>query len=883
MMQMNRAALATCLILIIGCSGLRKAETLYDQGHFTEALAEYREALRKDPKNVKAKIGYMRTAPLAAEEHLKRARAAQKAGREEIERLEVGAAVVLDPSNQVAVDWMSRIEDRAAKQRLKEEQEESIDARRVKGEDKAALPINPRSMEGLDLNFTRKTSLKEIFQQLSKNSGVNIILHTSASAQDMQVSVDLRGLTFQRILDTLMLQSDLFYKVIDPNTLMVFKKTPQNLTEYENKLIKTFYLSNAEVENVRQTFNSLMPQLKVFTDKRLNALTIMAKPSDLAIAKRIVNQLDKAKAEVMVYLELLEVTQTSAETVGLLPVVTPTDTTGTYRMGATLNGGGSGLNTNTGALRISKSNVQFMFPSLALDMLKTNGDSKLLASPNVRVVSGEAGEVNIGDKISTTQSSLGTGVSTASTSSSTTSAITSALGGTALSQTQYGYEDVGVKIKVKPRVHYNGDITLELESEIKTEIPGSVAGRPNLSQRIIKTQARLRDGETAVFGGLLKEEEQKSLQGIWGITDIPILGTLLGNHNNSDTKKDVILTIRAVIVRQADLREEDFEAFDPDQSKDLKPFETPEPTPGGPASHGGPAGPAGASGKGHGPRSAGNPPPGPGTRPGPALPGAPGPAALPAADGASGQPAAAAPAAPAAPAASAASASPAGAPSAADAQPAAGPTTPAAGTAAATPGAAGATASLPAGTGASATPAPSGTTAPTPAAAGTPAPAGATGSSPAATGAPATPGAAVAADAAAPSDLVFFMSPMAGTAGKGRSVQITIYASGAEGVTAGTMQLLLDSKVKLNAVNPGDFITAESGTLTRAPGDKGLILINFTRKGGATDSGVFATLDLETVETGKSAILIQGGQYMIGKNPITARVVNAMITVEDSK
>ena len=241
-------------------------------------------------------------------------------------------------------------------------------------------------------------------------------------------------------------------------------------------------------------------------------------------------------------------------------------------MGATLNGGGSGLNTNTGALRISKSNVQFMFPSLALDMLKTNGDSKLLASPNVRVVSGETGEVNIGDKISTTQSSIGPGLTGASAAAS--SAASAALGGAMpTTQTQYGYEDVGVKIKVKPRVHHNGDITLELESEVKSQIPGSVAGRPDLSQRIIKTQARLRDGETAVFAGLLKEEERKELQGIWGLTDIPILGGLFGHHDNADTKKDVILTVRAVVVRQPDLSEEDFQAFDPDQAASIaKPF-----------------------------------------------------------------------------------------------------------------------------------------------------------------------------------------------------------------------------------------------------------------------------------------------------------------------
>ena len=560
---------AFALAMALGCSGLRKADAAYDDGRYLEALAGYQDALKKDPKNVKAKIGAMRTAPLAAEQHLKNAKAAQKAGREELEKAEVSAAVVLDPSNQVAVDWLTRLEEAAERKRAKEVAQESVEAERARADSKPTLPINPRSLEGLDLNFTRKTSLKEIFLQLSKASGVNIILHASAAATDPVVSVDLRGLSFQRILDTLMLQSDLFYKVIDPNTLMVFRKTPQNLMEFENKLIKTFYLSNAEVEMVRQTFNSLMPQMRVFTDKRLNALTVMARQNDVNIATRIVSQMDKAKAEVMIYLELLEVVQDSAEAVGLLPVATPDATKGTFRLGALVQPDPSlgGLSTSQGTLNIKKSQIGFIFPGLAMDFLKTSTDSKLLASPNVRVVSGEQGEVNIGDKISTTQSQLsGLGAAAGQTANATSPP---------LAQTQYGYEDVGVQIKVKPRVHFNKDITLELEATVKSQILTSDKGRPNLSQRIIKTQARLRDGETAVFAGLLKEEEQKSLQGIWGLSEVPILGSLLSNHNNTQAKKDVILTIRAVVVRQPDLKEEDFEAFDPDQAGlETKPFST---------------------------------------------------------------------------------------------------------------------------------------------------------------------------------------------------------------------------------------------------------------------------------------------------------------------
>jgi len=769
-------AVTVVLVLGLGCA-LHKAQAAFDEGRYEDALLQYRQILQKDPSNVRAKVGYRKTAPLAAEVHLHKAREANKQNRELVVRKEVAAAVVLDPSNAVAVDWMNRLEEAAARQRAVEEAQDSVDLAKIKGESQKALPINPRSMEGMDLNFTRKTSLKEIFQQLSKNSGVNIILHSSASATDISVSVDLRGLPFQRILDTLMLQSDLFYKVLDPNTIMVFKKTPQNLQDYENKLIKTFYLSNADTDNVRQIFNAIMPQMRVFIDKRLNAITVQAKGSDLEIAKHIVNQLDKAKAEVVVYLELVEVSDTAQERVGLLPTTNLTDPTaaGLYRIGAvTTNVGASGMNENTGGIKISKSQLDFLFAPLALDLLKSSGEGKLLASPNVRVVSGETGEVNIGQKVSTTQSSLG-GVGSSNTSSTTGSAVSNALsslgGGTLAAQTQYSYEDVGVKIKVKPRVHFNGDITIDLESEVKTLIAGSVAGRPDLGQRIIKTSARLRDGETAVFGGLLKESETKGLQGVWGISDIPIIGSLLGNTSNQKDRTDVILTLRATIVRKPDLVAEDFEAFDPDQAPSAtKPF---------------------------------------------------------------------------APAAE--------------------------------------KKALPSGLVRDAAPPPARLGRPTDAPAPVPAPPAAAPAPPAdaAVPAPATPDkASPAAAASADYALVFFLSPLSTEAAKGQHVSLTLFASGAQGLTSGTMSIQVDPRLKVVTVAAGDFLTGDGGSLQQAPGANGTINLTFSRAAGAADSGTFASLELEAVDTGKATVIIQDGKYLVGANPIPARYVNSLVTIQ---
>jgi len=777
-------ALSLCLVMTLGC-GLHRAAVAVDEGRYDDAMAEYRKALAKNPKNLEAKIGFRRTATLAAEQHLRKAKEAQRVGQTDVEAKEVATAVILDPSNAVAVDWMARLEQAALRRRNQEEAEESIDAQRIKGEAKNALPINPRSLEGMDLNFTRKTSLKEIFQQLSRNSGVNIVLHSSASAQDQSISVDLRGLSFQRVLDTLMLQSDLFYKVMDANSIMVFKKTPQNLQEYENKLIRTFYLSNAEVENVRQIFNALMPQLRVFIDKRLNAITVMAKPTDLGIAQRIVSQLDKAKAEVMVYLELLEVAEKNEENLGLLPVLdqNPSNTTGVYSIGASTTAGTSGVNTSNGSLRISKSSIQYMFPGLRLDMLKSTGQTRLLANPNVRVISGETGEVNIGDKISTTQSQIGLPSTTGTTSTSSTTST--ALAGIATASTSYSYEDVGVKIKVKPRVHFNGDITIDLESEIKTLKGSGDVGRPNLSQRVIKTSARLRDGEIAIFGGLLKEDEQKNLQGIWGLSSIPVVKDILGYHGNSDEKTDVILSMRAVIVRKPDLAEEDFEAFDPDQAPNqAKPFA-----------------PAAA-------KTGLNVPMNAVPEAKPARPAAP-----------------ATPPAPAAP-----------------------------------------------------VPAPAPVPVPVPVPVPAPAPAEAPATEPAAAPAAPAPAQAVAGAATEASDLVFFMDPLSIAVAKGQTVKVKVFASGAKGLTSGTLNLALDSRLTLKGSSAGDFLTADGGTLEATPGPNGSLNLAFRRK-GATDSGTLAELDLETTAVGNATVLIQGGQYLVGSNPIPARVVNALITV----
>jgi len=542
----------------------------------------------------------------------------------------------------------------------------------------------------------------------------------------------------------------------------VFKNTAQNREQYENQLIKTYYLSYSDPQDVRQSLTALMPQLRVFTDKRMNAIIVKARPLELATADRVIDELDKSLPEVMVYVQLMEVTETNLAKVGLLPVISPDQDTGVYRMGATtVNLNASGLNTNTGSLNIARSNIQYLFPSLALDFLKSNGDAKLVANPNVRVLSGETGKINIGEKVSTTQSSIGlpSGGATGTTGGAT-GGIAGGLSGFGVGQTSYNYEDVGVKIEVTPRVHFNDEVTLKIKAAVTTLKAGSSPGRPDLGQRDIETVTRLKDGETAIFGGLLKDEEQKQLQGVWGLTDIPLIGHLFGNTNTNKAKTDVIMTLRCVLVRKPSIRPRDLEAFNPDDA----------------AVKSGPFAPKAA--------------PKPATSP-----------------------------------AGVSTAAPNGAQ----------PQTPA------TPGAAQQQQPQP--------PAPPNPQAPA--------------------GAQRPPDA---------SDLVIFIAPSSASLLKNDKVEATLSVSGGQGLSAGYLDLQVPPGLKVVSVAAGDFLGG--GKVDQAPGPGGTLRLSFNRNGSGTDSGVLAAITLQAVDGGNQPLLIQGGQFMAGANPISARWVNALFTVQ---
>jgi general secretion pathway protein D len=585
-------ALAACMVLTLSC-GTHKVKTALRESRYDDAITEYRKALRKDPKDFRALTGLRRALPLAAEKHLTKAKEAKAHGRHQEELNEVGMALILDPNNAVAEDWLVNLDKAEIERRNASERADNIEAARIRGRKEAdGLPsINPRSLEGLDLNFTRKTEVREIFRHLSKNTGVNIVMHSSVIDKSMPVSIDLRGLTFQRLLDVLMMQSDLFYKVLDTNSIMVFEKNAVNLKEYGQKLVQTFYLSNSLTKDAVTVITKAVPDVKtIFYDARLRTITIMAKPSEIETVRRIIDHLDKAKAEIMIYIELLEVSESVSVNAGFSPMA-PMDAVSAslkqpYNIGAARGldiassaaytlinssvgaGGIDALGTalsslglgSTAKLSSAGHRMLSIMPGLKLELAKVNGDAKTLANPNIRVIADEKGTISIGEKISIIKNKVFSDDASKGN----------------LSRSEYEYQDTGVKIEVIANVHNNRDITVDLNAEITGVTNTASAGQvcPNISLRKIVTKVRLRDGEQAIFAGFIKEEERKSLSGIWGLSDVPILGKLFTRRSKEKEKTDIVLSLRAVLVRTSNLQEVDFLAFDPGViSAQSKPFD----------------------------------------------------------------------------------------------------------------------------------------------------------------------------------------------------------------------------------------------------------------------------------------------------------------------
>ncbi|CAM2007742.1 cohesin domain-containing protein [Acanthopleuribacter pedis] len=533
-----------------GCiqrKSVRDALNATERENWDQAYVLWQEVLEDDPKSTKAKLELERSRVKAALDHLRKANYYYERGQLGEAKFETQLVLNLDPSNGQARLLAERIQEQ--EKALAEERRESRESANRIGS--GNLPqLNPRTWGALDLIFSKPTSVRDIYTALGRGYDVNIVVDTKI--RDEKISLDLRNLDFLKALDTLMVLNRHFFKVIDDNTMVILEDNKNNRDRYDNQIIRTFYLSNITPKDLKQHLQRLGGIKEYAENESLNAITVKGTEEQIALAEQIIVANDKSKPEVILEVELLEVNKSRSRRLGILPVNPVNQNSPLYRAGVVADPlDRSDDDADANGLRgifpsLNSNDYLTVVPALAIDFLKEHGDSTQVANPTMRVTSGEKASIQIGQSIPIASTSF-TSAQLAGNQGFNN------VGDQAL--TSFNYNDVGINIKVEPRVHFNQEITLVMELSVTSVLSAGL--QPVLGQRQVTTTIRLRDGETNVMAGLLNNDERKSLSGIPGLSDIPVLGRLFSNDEKTISQTDIIMTIRPIIIRDSDINEND--------------------------------------------------------------------------------------------------------------------------------------------------------------------------------------------------------------------------------------------------------------------------------------------------------------------------------------
>jgi general secretion pathway protein D len=407
--------------------------------------------------------------------------------------------------------------------------------------------LSPRSTAPIRLHFPN-TSLQKVLETLGKLAGVNVLF--DFDYRDKPVDVDLSGLTFQEALDRLTFTNRLFYKVLDQNTIIIVPETPAKRRTYDEVLLRIFYLQNAETKDLETMIKQMLgTSAKVASNATLGSITIIGTVDQLALAERVIAANDKARGEVMVAVEILEVSRNQLKRYGI--------ELSNYQVSADFLPNSDSVTGGTTSLRahlLSSFNLaDFVVnipSSLIARFLQTDDTVRILAAPRLRAAEGKPTKLSIGQEVPVPV---------------TTFAAAQTGGTTFAPATSFNYRNVGVNLQITPRVNASGEITLEMSAEFSQIGANRNVGSeqsplnvPTFLSRKIEGVLRVRDGETSLIGGLIQGQEAATFSGIVGLQSIPILNKIFTSTSpKTKEETEVIISLTPHLVRAPRLVEED--------------------------------------------------------------------------------------------------------------------------------------------------------------------------------------------------------------------------------------------------------------------------------------------------------------------------------------
>ena len=564
-----------CAVLLASCasnSAIQESKVLLAEGHAEESVSTLERAMHTAPDDLELRAEYFRQRDVLTSELLVQADAQRVAHEKDAAQALYERVLKMDPNNPRAHEGEAELaaQERRAQSLLEAQKQQQAgnlvgaerllrtlvgespadgEARQLLAQVREQLSAKqatpPPSAKTpysapLTLEF-RDTPLKTVFEMISRTSGLNFVFDRDVRT-DTKITLFVRNTSIEDVVKLVLSTNQLERKQLNDNTMLIYPNTPAKLKDYVELVTRSFYLANADVKQAQALVKTVVKTKDLFIDEKRNLLIMKDTPDAVRLAERLIESLDIAEPEVMLDVEVLEISRTKLQELGLrfpdqigYGLLTPNTTSTIVNSGVTQTSTTLGGALAPGYVDLSNTSALTAYvanPGLTLNLKDQVGNGNILANPRIRVKNREKAKIHIGDKLPvfTTTSTANVGVAAS-----------------------VAYLDVGLKLEVEPNVYLDDEVGIKIGLEVSSVVQ-AVSGPAGsqayqIGTRSADTVLRLKNGETQVLAGLINNEERSSGNRLPGLGDLPVIGRLFTSQQDSNSKTEIILLITPHIVR----------------------------------------------------------------------------------------------------------------------------------------------------------------------------------------------------------------------------------------------------------------------------------------------------------------------------------------------
>ncbi|HYG98624.1 MAG TPA: cohesin domain-containing protein [Terriglobales bacterium] len=545
---------ALCLVLVFAVPAMAdKAGSLYNKGRDAEArrdyetaYAFYKQAFDLKPKDLKYRTSMERMKFMGAASHVHRGQILREQGKLQEALVEFQKAVEIDPSSFIAQQELRRTQEEIKRGEAGPPPQAAVSplGKRIA---QAGGPVELAPVSDVPITLRLTEDTKVVYETIGKLAGINVLFDPDYTSR--RIHIELNGVSLIDALELVAMNSKTFWRPVTPNTIFVAADTPAKRRELEQNIIKTFYLANlsapTELQDVVNTLRTILEVSRITQMPSQGAIIVRGTPDQVALAEKLIGDLDKARPEVIVEVAVMQVSRDKLRQLGIQPptsasiALQPNVTTNNTN--GTTTGTANQINLNRLGNLTAKDFV-VTIPPASVSFLATDSTTKLIQNPQIRALDGQKASLKIGDRVPVATGSFGAGIG--------------GVGLNSLVNTQFQYIDVGVNIDITPKVHQNRDISLKIMLDISAVTGQSNIGgvnQPIIGQRKIEHEIRLKEGEVNLLGGILEDTQTKALNGFPWISQVPILKYLFSSETAQHKENEIVFALVPHVVRAQEL------------------------------------------------------------------------------------------------------------------------------------------------------------------------------------------------------------------------------------------------------------------------------------------------------------------------------------------